>query len=53
MKEYRITYINDEDREVYEGCGRGFNGQDAVRNFLSWAGSCQILGVRFFAEYAY
>ncbi len=53
MKEYRITYISDEDGEVYEGCGRGFNGQDAVRNFLAWVGNCQILKVRFFAEYVH
>ena len=42
MNEYRITYISDEDGEIYEGCGRGNNGQDAVRDFLDWIGSCLL-----------
>lgn len=52
MKEYRITYISEEDGEIYEGCGRGFNGQEAVRNFIEWNGSCRILGVRFYADHS-
>ena len=53
MREYRITYISNEDGEVYEGCGRGSNGQDAVRHFLSWHYDCEsIVSVRFFADYS-
>lgn len=53
MSEYRITYISDEDGSEVEGCGYGFNGQDAVRNFLNF--SCeghQILSVKFIRRVA-
>ena len=52
MKEYRITYISDEDGQIYEGCGRGFNGQDAVRSFIDWIGNVRILNVRFYADHS-
>ena len=52
MKEYRITYISEEDGEIYEGCGRGFNGQEAVRRFLEWHFDCaKILSCRFLADH--
>lgn len=48
MSEYRITYISDEDGSKVEGCSYGYNGRDAVRQFLDFAcGSLQILSVRF------
>ena len=52
MREYRITYISEEDGEIYEGCGRGTNGQEAVRDFLAWNGHCRIISVRFFADHS-
>ena len=48
MSEYRIIYISDEDGGEVEGCGYGYDGYDAVRNFLEFAcGILKILRVRF------
>lgn len=54
MKEYEITYLGIEDGEKMQmvGSGHGFNGQDAVRDFLFWhTDVIQILKVRFYREY--
>lgn len=54
MKEYEITYLGIEDGEKMQmvGSGHGFNGQDAVRDFLFWhTDVIKILKVRFYREY--
>lgn len=51
MKEYMITYIGYEDGEKLQmvGSGHGENGQEAVRDFLTWHYDCKkILEVRFY-----
>lgn len=51
MREYEITYIAIEDGEEFQavGSGHGYNGQDAVRNFLYWHYDCKkILRVRLY-----
>lgn len=46
MREYYITYISGEDGETYIGCGHGINGQEAVRDFLSFSSPVEIIAVR-------
>lgn len=48
MKEYEIFYISTEEGEEMVGTGRGVNGQEAVRDFLSWHYDCDVIRrVRF------
>lgn len=50
MKEYYITYLSYEDGEVYIGCGHGNNGQDAVKDLMSYASVIEIIEVKEHGE---
>lgn len=53
MKEYMITYLSNEESGEFVGSGHGCNGQEAVRDFLSWHYDCdKILSVRFYKDHS-